>query len=728
MTPVDLVWLIPALPLAAMILILCVTRPLDVRSQHRVPPAGAAAGGHGIGDPAHETHDTVPTEHEAHGTGGHDDHGGGHGSTTPWGMVGSVIGVGALAGAFALSIAILIQFLTDTTPQPITGKTLLEGGKTLHIYEWFHIGVLNYPIDFRVDSLTVIMLIVVTGVSLLVHLYSVGYMAGDPGYSRFYIELALFTLAMLILVLAANFLVLFIGWELVGLSSYLLVGFWFNHSPPPAGSEAPYPPPAQVKAFVTTRMGDFGFMIGILILFFLTGTFNFVQLNIATNPTTGIDRTLVTIAMILVFCGAIGKSAQFPLHVWLPDAMAGPTPVSALIHAATMVAAGVYLVARLFPLYAVSAYPAAFEVVGYIGAFTALFAATIALTRYDIKGVLAYSTISQLGYMFVGLAVGETNTLGMYHLFTHAFFKALLFLGSGSVIHGLVTAQDPHGVQDMRKMGGLAKFMPITALCYLVATLAISGIPPFDGFWSKDPIIATSFERGDYLIFGMTLFTALLTAFYMFRLFFLTFGGKGGAFGGLWGGREQYRGDAHPHESPFVMWLPLAILAVVTVLVGLFDFAGFAQGFAWFLNNGVNVAFPVVPALDTMTLIGVGAGVIGIGLAWLMYGLGVIPANAFTRNPIGGFVHRVLYNKYYLDDLYGWIIKYVVMGLASGCALFDQYIIDGLVNGSARFVRGLGNVTRRSETGVLQNYGAALFGGALIIMIVIFFATGTIGK
>ncbi|WIG58404.1 MAG: NADH-ubiquinone oxidoreductase chain L [Ktedonobacterales bacterium] len=722
MTPVDLVWLIPALPLAAMVLIFCVTRPLDVRSQHRVPPVGAAAGGHGAGDAAHETHDTAPTEQGAsHGDAGHDDHGGGHGSTTPWGMVGSVIGLGALAGAFVWSLLILFQFLSDSA--------LLAHGKTIHLYNWFTIGSLKYTIDFRVDSLTVVMLIVVTGVSMLVHLYSVGYMAGDAGYSRFYVELALFTLAMLILVLAANFLVLFIGWELVGLSSYLLVGFWFNHSPPPAGSEAPYPPPAQVKAFVTTRLGDFGFMIGILILFFLTGTFNFVELTIKTNPATGIDRTLVTIAMILVFCGAIGKSAQFPLHVWLPDAMAGPTPVSALIHAATMVAAGVYLVARLFPLYAVSAYPAAFQVVGYIGGFTALFAATIALTRYDIKGVLAYSTISQLGYMFVGLAVGETNTIGMYHLFTHAFFKALLFLGSGSVIHGLATAQDPHGVQDMRKMGGLAKFMPITALCFLVATLSISGIPPFDGFWSKDPIIATSLDRGNYVVFGMTLLTALLTAFYMFRLFFLTFGGKGGAFGGLWGGRAQYRGEAeHPHESSWVMWLPLVILATATVALGLVDFFGFDQGFAWFLNSGVNVEFPVVPALDVLTGVGVATALLGVGLAWLMYGLGVIPANAFTRNPIGGFVHRVLYNKYYLDDLYGWIIKYVALGLASGCALFDQYIIDGLVNGSARFVRGLGNVTRRSETGVLQNYGAALFGGALIIMIVIFFATGTIGK
>jgi proton-translocating NADH-quinone oxidoreductase chain L len=530
---------------------------------------------------------------------------------------------------------------------------------------------------------------------------------------------------MLILVLAANFLVLFIGWELVGLSSYLLIGFWFYHSPPPAGSEMPYPPPAQVKAFVTTRLGDFGFMIGILILFFQTGTLDFVQLNTATMHA---DKTAITVAMILVFCGAIGKSAQFPLHTWLPDAMAGPTPVSALIHAATMVAAGVYLVARLFPIYAHAAGPAALQVVGYIGSFTALFAATIALTRFDIKGVLAYSTISQLGYMFTGLAVGQTNTIGMYHLFTHAFFKALLFLGAGCVIHGLATAQNEHGEQDMRKMGGLAKFMPWTAGCLLVATLAIAGIPPFSGFWSKDPIIATALSTGNYLLYGEVVFTSFLTAFYMFRLFFLTFGGKGGAVGGLWGGQEQYRGDAHPHESPVSMVIPLVLLALTTVGIGLAGFTGFNQGFAWFLNSGFNVSFAVTPALDSVTLISVGAGVLGIALAWLMYGLAVLPATAFTGNPVGAFVHRVLYNKYYLDELYGLIVKYVVLGLANLAALFDTYIIDGIVNGVGRGTREVGNITRRSETGKLQNYGAAIFGGAMIILLIVFFATGVIGK
>jgi proton-translocating NADH-quinone oxidoreductase chain L len=699
---VDYAWLVPALVLAALTLELLVY--VVMRFSRKEPPYSAE-------------------EHEAHGeeTG---DHGSHAGRTPLWARVCGWIGVVSLGGAFLFTLALLVEFIQNPVVGP-GGTKLLQAGRYIPLYEWFSFGTLSYTIDLRIDSLTVIMMIVVTSVALLVHIYSTGYMAGDPGYARFFIELALFTLSMLILVMGANFLVLFIGWELVGLSSYLLIGFWFYHSPPPAGSEAPYPPPAQLKAFVTTRLGDFGFMIGILILFFQTGTFDFVQLNTATLHA---DKTAITVAMILVFCGAIGKSAQFPLHTWLPDAMAGPTPVSALIHAATMVAAGVYLVARLFPIYAVSAGPAALAVVGYIGAFTAIFAATIALTRHDIKGVLAYSTISQLGYMFAGLSVADTNTIGMYHLFTHAFFKALLFLGSGCFIHALITAQDPYGVQDMRKMGGLARFMPITAFCFLVANLAIAGVPPFSGFWSKDPIIGAALAKGNYLIFGLTLFTAFLTAFYMFRLFFLTFGGKGGAFGGLWGGPAQYRGDAHPHESPLSMTGPLILLAAATIVIGLLGFAGENQGFAWFLNGGSNVSFAVAPGLDLVTLAGVSTGVLGIGLAWLMYGLEVVPANAFTRNPVGSLVYRVLYNKYYLDDLYALIIKYVVLQIANLAALFDQYIIDGIVNGSARAVRSLGSLSRRTETGKLQNYGAAIFGGAMIILLIIFFATGIIGK
>jgi proton-translocating NADH-quinone oxidoreductase chain L len=707
--------LIPLLPLAAMVIIFGVTRPLDMAAQRRLglrasvrTPGGG--GGHDAG--GHDAHAADPhAASAAHDE--HDEHGGGHGGhggvTTTWGLIGAWISVIAMVGSFGLSLAIFFQFLSD--------KSLQQNGYTAHLWNWFSFGPLQYVIDFRVDTLTVVMLIVVTGVSMLVHLYSIGYMAGDLGFSRFFMELALFTVSMLILVLGANVLVLFIGWELVGLSSYLLIGFWFDATPPPAGSDLPYPPPAALKAFVTTRLGDFGMLIGILMLFLATGTFKFTTLNTASTY-AHVDQFTVTTAMILIFCGAVGKSAQFPLHVWLPDAMAGPTPVSALIHAATMVAAGVYLVARLFPIYAGVAGPQALEVVGYIGGFTALFAATIALTQNDIKKVLAYSTISQLGYMFVGLAVADTNATGMFHLVSHAAFKALLFLGSGCVILAA------HHIQNMRQMGGMARFMPITALTMLLATLSISGIPPFSGFWSKDPIIASAYEygmaNGSFWLYGMTAFTAFLTAFYMFRLYFMTFGGRGGSWAGFWAG-AQYRGEGEPHEAPWTMWLPLVILAVPTVILG---FWSINSGFADYLT-GENVPY-TNPFTETLTYTGIAVAVVGIVLAWLMYGVEIVPKKLFTGNPIGGFVYRVMFHKYYLDELYGVIIKYIVLGLAKGCELFDKYIIDGLVNGSGRFIRGLASVSKRSETGLVQNYGAAMFGGVIVILVIVFYAVGAL--
>jgi proton-translocating NADH-quinone oxidoreductase chain L len=740
-TPIDLIWVIPALPLLAIVINFLFIRPFDSRQQGSGrPQAVVTASGQVLADPhtiaealAKEepgpTHETTLSGHGAapeHGAAGpathvveheeehgaHDEHGGIGGPNFPATLV-SIVALAAVFLAFLVSCAIAWQFLTDAALQK-------NGTPVFAVYPWFSFGPLNYSIDLRIDTLTVVMLIVVTSVSTLVHLFSIGYMAKDPGYSRFFIELSLFTFSMLILVLGANFLVLFIGWELVGLSSYLLIGFFYGAAPPPPGSEVPYPPPAQLKAFIVTRLGDFGFLIGILILFTTTGTFNFLQLQTLT-PTVPV--ALVTGALVLVFCGAIGKSAQFPLHVWLPDAMAGPTPVSALIHAATMVAAGVYLVARLFPIFAHVAGPEAMLVVGYIGGFTALFAATIALTQYDIKGVLAYSTISQLGYMFVGLAMGETtNAIGMNHLFTHAFFKALLFLGSGVVIHAIAG-------QDMRVMGGLARWLGLTAVTMLVATFAISGIPLFSGFWSKDPIIGAAFDQGQYVLYGMVLFTAFLTAFYMFRLYFLTFGGPGGAFAGFGGGEAQYRGEAHPHAPAWVMWLPLLLLALATLVIGIWGFFGYDQAFATFLNGGTLPNAAVAPGLDPLTLIGVGVAVLGILLSWTMYGAGIIPQNAFTNNPVGGAIRTLLYNRYYLNEFYnGVIVRYVALGLAGACAWFDAHIIDGLVNGSAKAVLGIGRVTRRSETGFLQNYGAALFGGALLLMILLFFAVGALGR
>ena len=331
--------------------------------------------------------------------------------------------------------------------------------------------------------------------------------------------------------------------------------------------------------------------------------------------------------------------------------------------------------------------------------------------------MLAYSTISQLGYMFAGLAVAENNTVGIFHLFTHAFFKALLFLGAGSVIHAL--HDNGIGAQNLRNMGGLARWLPITAFTMLMANLAISGIPPFSGFFSKDLILATAYERGYTWIYYILLFTAFLTAFYMFRLFFLAFGGRGGALGGLWGG--EYRGVGQPHESPLVMWLPLALLAIPTIFAG---FLSYNNAFANFLTGGEITTPYVSPFAEPLTYVSIGVAAVGILLAWAMYGLGIIPAKAFTGNPIGAPIYRLLKNRYYIDELYGLIIKYVVLGLSQGFYLFDKYIIDGLVNGIGRFVRGLGGVTRRSESGFLQNYGAVLFGGALLLMIAVFFAVG----
>ncbi len=705
MGPVQWFLVIPALPLAAFLIMLGVTRPLELRAKRR--QERVAVGAHGAGTDEAATSSSGSTSSHGHEdrevdhlpAAGADDHGGHeeHGPTPFWASVSGWIGVLAVFAAFCLSIAIFIQFLGDATLQK-------HGYSPQALYTWFNAGPLQYPIQFRVDTLTVVMLLVVTSVSMLVHLYSIGYMRGDPGFSRFYIELGIFTLSMLILVLAANLLVIYIGWELVGLSSYLLVGFWYQRTDPP---------PAALKAFVTTRFGDFGFMIGILLLFTATGTFNFLQLNTAT---THVNQFYITAAMILVFCGAVGKSAQFPLHVWLPDAMEGPTPVSALIHAATMVAAGVYLVARLFPIYAAAAGPQSLMVVGFVGGFTALFAATIALVQNDIKRVLAYSTISQLGYMFVGLAVADTNTVGMFHLYTHAFFKALLFLGSGSVIHAVAN-------QDMRKMGGLAKRMPITAITFLLATLSIVGFPGFAGFFSKDLIISTAFDYGaaghveGYILYGLTLFTAFLTAFYMLRLYYLTFGGRGASWLGLRGGDEQFRGEQRAHESPWTMTVPLLVLAVPAVL------AGYWFGFFTFVNNGATVSF-VNPLQVGNTYIGVAAGLLGILLAGLMYGTRrvVISPQWYTHVPGGAAVYTLVSRKYYLDELYAWLIRTFILGISSVFVWFDLHVIDGLVNGSASFVRGVGRITSRSETGQVQNYAAAIFGGAVIIAIALFLA------
>jgi proton-translocating NADH-quinone oxidoreductase chain L len=698
---VTYVWTIPALPLLGAVILLAVTRPLAVRRKRLSAPAhGGTLTSSALADTggAHGgAHDAAASQQVGLAP-GHAEHAA---EGTPfWDAAGGWIATILLFAALANSLVLLAQFP--------------RGGTTIHLYPWFALGKLSYSIDFHVDALTVVMLVVVTSVSALVHLYSIGYMEGDPGFSRFFIELSLFTVSMLILVLAANFLVLYIGWELVGLSSYLLIGFWY---------ERPDPPPAALKAFVTTRFGDFFFLIGILVIFFTTKTFSFDSLNsIHASPLGGIDQAVITVAMILVFCGAVGKSAQFPLHVWLPDAMEGPTPVSALIHAATMVAAGVYLVARLFPIYAHFAGPQSLLVVGYVGGFTALFAASIALVQNDIKRVLAYSTVSQLGYMFVGLAVAATNSVGMFHLWTHAFFKALLFLGSGSVIHALHRATQQ---QDMRYMGGMARRMPWTAATFLVATLSIAGIPPFSGFFSKDDIIGHAFAAAQAGIWGgpalyvLTLAAAVLTAFYMFRLFILTFGGPGGRFFGLWGGRAEFRGDIaldQIHESPWTMVAPLALLAVPSFAIGFLTFGGFGA----FLNGTASLS-PLEPFTNPLTYVGVAAAVVGILVAWVMYGVRPSLARWYQAVPlIGPGVYNLLAHKYYIDEIYLALIRGLVLGGAKLAAGFDAVVIDGIVNGSARAVRGLGSIARESETGRVSNYAAAIFAGALVLVVALF--------
>jgi NADH-quinone oxidoreductase subunit L len=750
---VSKVWVIPALPLAAFLLNILVFRNLDVAMRDR----GAAAGGHdahadhghaahadaATGDPehqdAHADHDDVPTAEESYvraidtidapidtpaaipgalrraqerSTGGaaavalvqsneeHPHHP--HGQPTIWARVNGYMGILFMAGAFAWSVGVLVTLLNNPA---------LQKGTTVPIYTWLNVQGLNYPINFYVDSLTAIMLCVVTGISTLVQFYSQAYIEGEEprGYSRFFAWLSIFSLSMLLLVLSSNFLLIYIGWELVGLSSYLLIGFLAGDAPKPLAGR-PSPGAASVKAFVTNRVGDFGFLIGILILFTATKTFNFVDIPAGLGST---DKAMITVAMILVFCGAVGKSAQFPLHVWLPDAMEGPTPVSALIHAATMVAAGVYLVARTFPLFHIAG-PQALDVVAYIGAFTALFAASIALVQTDVKRVLAYSTVSQLGYMFVGLGVADTTGPGIFHLMTHAFFKALLFLGSGAVLLTLGMQQ------DMRKMGGLATRIPLVAIPFLLANLAIAGIPPFAGFFSKDEIIAQAWEHHYYLIWAVTVFTAFLTAFYMFRLWFLTFGGKGGKFFGFWGG--EYRGSVTPKPPDIRVWLPLWILAVPTVIAGFWGFAPVGGNFnAFVTGERAGEAF-ANPFLQPLSYLSIGAGALGIILACAMYGTQVVPRNLFVSNPLGRGIANVLWNKFYVDEIYNIVvINGIVMNISKLASfIIDQRIIDGILNGTGSGIIAIGRGLRRSESGRLQNYGAVMFGGAIVLAGILF--------
>ena len=567
--------------------------------------------------------------------------------------------------------------------------------------QWAVVGNLNIHIGVLVDALTAVMVVVVTFVSLMVQIYSQGYMKGDPGYLRYYAFMSLFTACMLGLVLANNILFMFVFWEGVGLGSYLLIGFWF-HKPSAAN--------AAKKAFIVTRLGDFGFLAAILILYAQTGTFDTGTLYklVAAGTLAGTTLTWVAIG---IFSGAAGKSAQFPLHVWLPDAMEGPTPVSALIHAATMVAAGVFLVARFYPIFSHST--EAMTVVAVIGAFTAIFAASIGLVMNDIKRVLAYSTISQLGFMMLGLGVGSV-AIGIFHLFTHAFFKALLFLGSGSVNHGT-------GTFDMRLMGGLRKAMPWTYITFVIGALSLAGIWPLAGFWSKDEILVSAFTNNPVL-FGLAIITVFMTAFYMFRAIFMTFHGE------YRGGAEPEHGaheDSHshgPHESPAVMVVPLVILAVLAVCIGWINVTGF---FSQLMGSGEAEAVSFVQGFfgvltHPLPLISLIVALLGIFLAYAMY-----CARWISPEKIGKAfkpVYTMLYRKYWMDELYENVIVKTILynGVFKVMAMFDSSVVDGTVNGAAQGTALAGGALRKLQTGQTQLYVITIAIGAFAIAICVY--------
>lgn len=701
-------WLILFAPLFSFAVIIFGTRVWDMLSRPRVP---AAQGAHGHEEVhAVEEHDSHGEDAGEHGLDDDEDPKVAH--LTMGAKFSAYVGIAILAFACAYSWVLL--FYSALVP-----GSLPADGITVFSYNWLVQPTASYIVAFHLDTLAIAMMVVVTTVSLLVNFYSQGYMENSAGYARFFSYLSLFAFSMLVIVFAQNFLVIFIGWELVGLSSYLLIGFWINKKPRPAEDRLS-PASAALEAFIVNRVGDVGFIIGIMILFANTGTFDFRQLGIAVQH---MDKGLLTLAMILVFCGAIGKSAQVPLHVWLPPAMEGPTPVSALIHAATMVAAGVYMVARTFPLFA-TANPAAFQVVAWVGAITAFYAALVALTQTDFKRVLAFSTISQLGYMFVGLGVAGTEYgpgPGMFHLFTHAYFKALLFLGAGSVLHALHHATHEE-VQDMRLMGGLGPKMPITAITWLIAALSISGFPFFAGFYSKDNIIGLAFDHGYYALWAITLLTAGLTAFYMFRAYILAFGGKGGSFGGLWGG--PYRGVGEPHESPITMTLPLVLLAIASIV------AGYWTGFFSYVKPGAPDLSIAEVLTNPLTWLGVIVALIGLGWAWFLYArfdLATIH-NFVESRPVLRFLHRLTLRKFYFDDLYALLVRYVVLGISHAEYAFDTYIVDGIVNGVARLVTTAGRDLRYTETGRVQSYMIGFFGGVVVLAVIVIAVVTFVGK
>jgi NADH-quinone oxidoreductase subunit L len=609
----------------------------------------------------------------------------------------------AIGIVWAIAMLLVYNVLTDTAP-------LLPGSETTHGYEvqlftWIPAGNFVVEVGFVIDALTACLLIVVTTIGFLVHVYSLGYMAHDPGRWRFFAYLNLFMFSMLLLVLASNFLVVFVAWELVGLCSYLLIGFWYRKRSAALAAK---------KAFIVNRVGAVGFVLGIMLIFVTLGT---LDIREVIDRIGTVEPVTVTIIALLIFAGAMGKSAQFPLHVWLPDAMEGPTPVSALIHAATMVNAGVYLVARTNPIYASSTN--ALVIVASIGIFTAILAASIAMTQTDIKRVLAYSTLSQLGYMFAALGVGAF-TAAIFHLMTHGFFKGLLFLDSGSVIHAV------HEEQDMRRMGGLSKKIPITYWTMLIGSLAIAGIPPLAGFFSKDEILSESFKTGHIVVWAVGFIVAGMTAFYMFRLMGLTF----------WG---SFRGPKEIwdkiHESPAVMTVPLVLLAIPSILIGLFLGLPFGASriTEWLapifeeserILHGEEAAVPFqLFGIDgALILASVTIAVIGLVIAWRLFGVELGPIRMPQRpervrelTARAPFLYRASLNKWWFDDLNHLLFMVIGGRVAAALWWFDREVIDGTVNAVGTGTIDAGRGLRQIQTGRVQNYALGIAIGLIVM-------------
>lgn len=590
---------------------------------------------------------------------------------------GAYIGIIFTLASFVLSMLTLMERFTSSTY-----KTTMD---------WLAIGGTQLTAGFEINQLNALMLVIVSFVSLLVQIYSLGYMKGEERFSTFYAYLGFFTFAMLGLVMAPNLLQLYFFWELVGVGSFLLIGFYFYKQ------EAKN---AAKKAFIMTRIGDVGLLIGIILLFWETGSFEYGEIFQAVHSGVISDGSLTLIA-ILIFIGAVGKSGQFPLHTWLPDAMEGPTPVSALIHAATMVAAGVYLVATMFPLFLAS--EAAMQAVAVTGGFTAIFAASIASVQKDVKRVLAYSTISQLGFMM--LALGTAGYVaGVFHLMTHAFFKALLFLAAGSVIHAIHT-------QDIERMGGLWSRLNWTGPLFLTGTLAISGFPLLSGFFSKDEILMAAWMNGNYFLFSLAVITSFLTAFYMFRLFFMIFAGE-----------SRNQAD-QVKESPAVMLLPMLVLGVLAVVAGYIQTPWFGTFLGEWLVEGNEAVLGAGHSEGPVWImvLAVLVALAGIVLAYMMYAKAKLPRGWLVKE--NSTLYRVLENKYYIDEIYYFTIVHATKGISLFLSYIERFIIGGLISTVTGSIEGLGKIGSKLQSGQVQQYGMIAFLG-LAVLLVIFALTG----